>query len=77
MDHAISRQDSLLQPHSQVMSSASASSDQSPDGVPPTATNDGSTNGTLALANDSQAFEMANLDDGAQHIPPQYSTELK
>ncbi len=77
MDDEISRRGSLFQPHSQVTSSASALSDQSLGRVPHTAANDGSTNGALALANDSQDVEMDILDDGLQHIPPQYSTELK
>ena len=78
MEREISNQrGSSLQPHSQVTSSASASSDQSLGRVPRTAVNDGSTNSAAALANDSQAVEMDVFVDEPQPFHAQYSTELK
>ena len=78
MDRDISRHgSSLLQPHSQVTSTGSASSDQSLGRGPHAAVNNGSTNSSLAAASDPQAVEMEVLDDAPQHFHAQYSTELK
>ena len=67
----------LLQPHSQVPSRTSDSSEQGMAGEAHTAVNGSSTNSALAPPNDDRLSEMEVLDQAPQHLHAQYTTELK
>ena len=67
----------LLQPHSQVPSRTSNSSEQGMAGVAHTAINGSSTNSALASPNDDHVTEIEVLGQAPQHLHAQYTTELK